>query len=141
MSGPNPVAKIPSKPQVPTLSEDTIRKLIDQQSTEASLRSQELAIRKQELDYQSKHASDILGTQERDREAGRTHTRKMGRDKLFFAGVVIVMVVFFAVWGLYMNKDSVVKEILQMVISAGLGALGGFGAAKTRKKSDGKEDE
>ncbi|WP_448172751.1 hypothetical protein [Rhizobacter fulvus] len=115
--------------------------MIAQQSTEAGLRSQELSIRKQELDYQSKHASDILGAQERDREAVRTHARKVGRDKLIFAGIGLVALLAFAIWGLTMNKDAVVKEILQMVISAGLGAAGGFGAGRLGKKSADKEEQ
>ena len=140
MSGAQPgqgKSQVPAvKQQVPALSEDTIRKLIDQQSTEAALRSQELAIRRQELDHQSKHASDILGAQERDREAERVHTRKMGRDKLVFIVLIAVALLSFAIWGLLLNKDAVVKEILQIIISATLGAAGGFGAGRLSKKSD-----
>ena len=138
MSGPQPPAK--PKAPVPQLSEDTIRRLIEQQSTEAGLRSQELGIRKQELDYQSKHASDILGTQERDREATRNHARKMGRDKLVFFLLLAGILLAFSVWGLYINKDAVVKEILQIVISATLGAAGGFGAGRSSKKAEQKDE-
>lgn len=125
---------------LPALSEDTIRALIAQQSTEASLRSQEFAIRKQELDYQSKHASDILGAQERDRDAQRTHFRTCTREKYIFWGLGAAALLAFAAWGLMLNKDAVVKDILQMVISATLGAAGGFGAGRASKKAAEKDE-
>ena len=138
MSGPQP-PKVPAK--VPAISEDTIQKLIEQQGKEAVLRTKELEIRQQELAYQSKHASDILGAQERDREATRTHTRKLGRDRLIFVGGLIVALLIFAGVGLYWNKDEVVKDILKMLVSAALGALGGFGAGRWTKTSGEKAEE
>lgn len=123
-------------PLVPALSEATINRLLDQQAQEATLRSQELAIRKQELDYQSKHASDILGAQERDREAQRLHTRKLWSGRLRFVGFLAVVLLAFAVWGIWRDKEAVVKDILQIVLGFAAGAMSGYGIGRAKKKSE-----
>ncbi len=125
----------------PTLSEDTVRQLVEQQRREVELRSQELGLRKQEMDYQSKHASDILGAQERDRENERQHSRVTARDKLIFSSVIVMLIVLFAAWGLRMNKDAIVKDVLQIALGAVGGAFGGYGYASRRKSRQDRDDD
>lgn len=122
----------------PQLTDDTVRQLIAQQAAETQLRSQELAIRKAELDYQSKHASDILGAQERDREKERAHSRALQLQKSIFWGAVAALLIAFACLGMYFNKDSLVRDVLQIILSGLVGAFGGYGYARTHppKKTD-----
>jgi hypothetical protein len=129
-----PPAKSPNGGKAPPFSEETVRQLIAQQAQEANLRGQELQIRKQELDYQSKHALEILAAQERDREKERKHLRAIDRNKMIFLGIVLVVIVLFAGVGLYLNKDGIVRDILQMVLSAVVGSVGGYGYAKVQQQ-------
>ena len=127
---PGPVGQNNNKQQLPVLSDDTVRQLIHQQAQEQVLRGQELTLRKQELDHQSRHASEMLGAQERDRDKQRQHDIGRERNRMVFMGVLVLGLVAFAGWGLYLNKDAVVRDIIQIVLSAVVGALGGYGYAK-----------
>jgi cation transport ATPase len=83
----------------------------------------------------------MLGAQERDREKQRQHDSGRERNRMLFVGAVIVAVVSFAGWGLYLNKDAVVRDVVQMVLSAVVGALGGYGYAKHAETARKKEAE
>jgi cation transport ATPase len=121
------------------LSEQTLQQLIENQSKEQALRSQELQIRAQELEYQSKHATAILATQERDREKVREHSRRMQRGPLITTVVVVCAVLIFTGWALHMNKDAVVMDIIKVLLGFAAGGMGGYGYAKSKKKDDDDE--
>lgn len=66
-------------PTVPNeISEDTIQNLLEVQRLELKNRSEEIQLRHRELDHNSSHAEKILQAQERDRDATRSHVRKVG---------------------------------------------------------------
>lgn len=136
-----PLPKPPNGSKLPALNEETWRMLLAQQAQEANLRTQELQIRRQELDYQSKHALEIVGAQERDREKERLHLRTIERNKMIFGGVVLVVVVLFCCLGFYMNKDSIVRDTMQTLLGAVLGGVGGYGYATSQRKRETRSDE
>lgn len=127
---------IPARGAPPQLNEQTIQQLIENQSKEQALRSQELQIRAQELEYQSKHASAILSAQERDREKVREHSRRMQRGPLIATVLIVCAVLGFTAWALYMNKDAVVMDIIKVLLGFAAGSMGGYGYAKSKKKED-----
>lgn len=139
MSGPQPGQ---TNSKLPALSEETIKQLIVQQGHEAQLRGTELQIRKQELEYQSKHATDILGAQERDRENERKHDRKKEHAKLIFAAFCVIVLVSLIALGMYLGKDALVNDILKVFGGLVAGALGGYGYSKveTKKKEEAESD-
>jgi cation transport ATPase len=136
-----PPAKVQNGGKLPALSDDTVRQLIAQQAQEATLRSQELQIRKAELDHQSKHALEILAAQERDREKERMHQRTVDRNKMIFLGTVLAAIVAFSCFGLYLNKDGIVRDILQTVLGVVLGSVGGYGYARVQQKREDRADK
>lgn len=123
----------------PPISEETLKQLIETQTREQALRSQELQIRAKEIDHQSKHASEILGAQERDREKGREHNRRMVRGVLIALGIIIALFLIFVFGALYINKDQVVLDIVKLLIGFIAGGAGGYGLGKSKSKT--KEDE
>lgn len=120
----------------PPLSEDTLRQLIEQQSKEQAVRSQELSIRSQELDYQSKHASAILAAQATDREQGRAHERHLALVRIIALVLLTLAVIGFACWGIYINKEGIVRDVVQMILSGAIGGIGGYGLGKTKGKKE-----
>lgn len=141
MSGPQQDRRSGPNSRLPALSEETVRELITQQAAEQHVKAQELSLRKQELDYQSKHAAAILGAQERDRASERDHARTMERYKMNFAGFIVVVVLAFACLGLYLGKDQIVKDVLHVLVGVCVGAFGGYGYARARQSRREPEEE
>lgn len=140
MSTPNK-GGVPATAKAPPLSEETVNKLIQVQAGEQTLRSQELAIRKAEIEYQSKHASDILGAQERDREKQREWLRQSRIDTFLFWGFSLLVAVVFVGSCLYMGKDQIVQDLIKFAIGLLAGGLGGYGYGHKTKAKPPSEDD
>lgn len=120
----------------PQLTEQTLKQLIEAQTKEQALRSQELQIRAQELAYQSKNASEIIAAQERDREKERIHNRRMLRGPLICLTLVFVLILVFFCVALYMGKDAVVLDIVKIASGMVAGGAGGYGIGRAKKQQD-----
>jgi cation transport ATPase len=121
------------------LAPETIDRMVEQQMAETEVRRLELDLRMQELKHTSAHAEKILGAQERDREAERSHERKKNRYHLLFAGFCVLLLVGLIVAGMHMGKDALISDILKVLGGAIAGALGGYGFSKaeaSRKDAD-----
>ena len=125
----NALEHIPDAP-LPQISEDTIKQMIAQQGREAELRSKELDLRAMELRNSSAHAEKILGAQERDREAERTHFRKSNRDRYYFLAFCGLLVIALIMWGIYMGKDQFIEDVVKVLV----GGVGGYGFAHVKGK-------
>lgn len=121
-------AKPPVRP--PELSQEAILKLVEQQSKETDVRMAEIDLRSQELKYNSAHAEKILGAQERDRNAEREFELEKERAKLIFAIACIALVSIIIIFGMYMDKDALVADIVKIFSGAVLGMIGGYGYAR-----------
>ena len=121
-------AKPPVRP--PGLSQEAILKLVEQQSKETDVRMAEIDLRSQELKYNSAHAEKILGAQERDRNAEREFELEKERAKLIFAIACIALVSIIIIFGMYMDKDALVADIVKIFSGAVLGMIGGYGYAR-----------
>lgn len=110
--------------------------MLEQQARETDVRRLEVDLRLQELKHSSAHAEKILGAQERDREAERSHERKKTRYQLAFAGFCVLALVALIVAGMFLNKDALVGDILKVLAGAIAGALGGYGYSKVESRRD-----
>ncbi len=90
----------------------------------------EIDLRSQELKYNSAHAEKILGAQERDRNAEREFELEKERAKLIFAIACIALVSIIIIFGMYMDKDALVADIVKIFSGAVLGMIGGYGYAR-----------
>lgn len=123
------------------LSDDTLRQMIEVQTREQALRGQELQIRTKEIEHQSKHASEILEAQERDREKERDHNRRIQKGRLITGGIITTLVLVFVGAALFMNKDSVVLEITKLVLAFLAGGAGGYGISQSKNQNKSQNDE
>ncbi|KVG05414.1 hypothetical protein WJ24_27700 [Burkholderia vietnamiensis] len=112
---------------------EMLEKFLDLQTKEQAIRGQELALRTKEMEHNAKQAGDILGAQERDRTASRTHERKMSRDRLIFFAFVLVIAVASVIIALYMGKDQFVIEAMKLIGTFLAGGASGYGVAKVRQ--------
>lgn len=124
----SPKAPVPLDPA-------TIGLMVEQQARETEVRRAELELRSLELKHNSAHAEKILGAQERDREAERSHERKKARYVLLLAGFCVVVLVALVLAGMWLGKDALVGDILKVLGGAIAGALGGYGWARARSGS------
>jgi len=129
---PNQVAPI----KAPEFSDETLGRMIEQQSKEADVRMLEVDLRLSELKYTSAHAEKILGAQERDRQGEREHERKKDLQKLLFSGFCVVLLFVMIVVGMYLGKDEFVSDILKVLVGVIAGAAGGYSYSKVQAKSD-----
>lgn len=133
---------LPAQPgKAPAFSEETIKNLVALQTKEIEVRQLELSQRNKELDNNAAHAGKILEAQRLDRENARLHARGSRRDTLYTVIAIVVVVLIFAGYGLRVGQGALVKDILQIVISAALGALGGYGVGKQKSKSEKNDSE
>lgn len=121
----------------PKLSEDTVKQLIAQQAREMELRSKELDLRAIEMHTSSAQAEKILGAQERDREAERTHVRKSNRERFCFLSFLVIAIVALLWVGMYLGKDQLIEDVVKVVI----GGVGGYGLGRARTRSKELEEE
>lgn len=120
---------VPIKPP----SEETLAKLLELQTKELSLRAQEFGLRQKELDHSAKYAEKALEAQVEDRKDERDHQERQSRNKLIAIGIVTVIVLGFAGWALYLNKDAIVLEALKLIGSAVIGFGGGYFYGRNRE--------
>ena len=122
---------------LPALSEETVNKLIAQQAGELELRHKEIDLRAMELRTNSAQAEKIIGAQERDREAERTHVRKTNRDRYYFFGIIALAVATLIGFGMYLGKDQLIEDVVKVLV----GGLGGYGIGRLKNKSKSSEDD
>src|SRR5260221_2530675 len=113
MAETNGIAKIPS--------DETFHKLLELQANELALRTKDLALREVELNLSAKHAGRALEAQLEDRRDEREHRRSAAKARYIAVGLIAAAVLAFAGWALYLNKDAIVLEALQIVGSPAVG--------------------
>lgn len=123
-----------SPPARSSSDEQTLQALLHLQNRELDVRTQEFSLRGKQLDNNSAHAEKMLAAQERDRIEQRKHERGVQLIKLIGWGVLLFALLAFAIYGMYLDKEAMVKDVLQIIVGAVVGALGGYGYGKSKPK-------
>lgn len=103
-----------------------VQRFLDIQSEEIKLRKQELEIRAQESKHTANYAEKALEAQAADRVDGRKHESSMARDRLIFGGVVLGLIIALSIVALAYGEAEIVKTLVQTLSSLFIGVFGGF---------------
>jgi len=109
------------------------RELIALQKQEQELKAKELIIHEQEIKIQANYASEALQAQLNDRNAERKYNSKLQFMYLFVITLIIVVLLSFLSFALYLGYAKLVFEAMQILISVGVGAIGGYGYGISKK--------
>jgi Flp pilus assembly protein TadB len=123
-----------------TLSEDTIKDLIEVQRSKIALELKQTEVALKEIEHNGKIADKSIEAQKEDRKDAREKQVQSERNGFIFAGAVVFFITLFAYAALQIGKDAVILDMVKVLI----GFAGGYGigrAAQTRKdKKEENED-
>lgn len=111
----------------PPISEDTVNKMLATQAKEQELKARELEIRQQELKAQSTFAHSMLDAQIKDRGSERTHIAKLQLQRVCAIGAGALALLVFLAYAMHLGHGDLVFEFGKMLVSAIVGAFGGYG--------------
>lgn len=119
---------------------ELINRFIELQTQEISVRREELGLKKQEIANTHEYAKMALEAQVQDLGDSRKHSKSTRRDRLIFAGFIVILLGAFIVYALYLGKDQIAIEILKAIVYLLAGGLGGY-ALKTKSSEKKDSDE
>lgn len=117
-----------------------IKEFFDLQAREIEVRQEEINLQKLERGNAHEFAKLSLDAQAKDRKDARDHGKTERRDRLMFAGVIIVILVAFVIVAIQLNQVDLAKELIKNVALLAGGALAGYSYG-SRKSKDGKSKE
>jgi hypothetical protein len=134
---PDSKPSVPQGPRAP-ITEETARQIITLQTQDLAVNCQELELRKEELIQGTNLAEAALAAQTKDRSDGRRYKERVAIARYCFFGGITVLLLGFASWALYLNKDAIVIESLKIIGPFVIGGVGGYyvGRAKQSKPND-----
>ena len=106
---------IPASPPPAEFTEETARKIISVTTRDLEIRAQELEFRREELAQSAQFAEKALAAQAEDLKDGRRHSRSSARDRYIFIGIVMGLLIVFAGWAMYLDKEQIVLQVLQVI--------------------------
>ena len=148
MSGNLPVAHV-EEGNLP-LSDDVARSLLANQVKQMDLRAIELANEQQQADLIDKHRTRIheyalksLDATERQDQRQSEESAKGSKRAAWIFGMVIVTIAAFALSALFLGREQILTQLLQLAIVGGGGAGAGYvgGYSKGRKEGGSQPDE
>ena len=105
-----------SPPAAPlTITDDTAQQFIALSTKDLELRARELELGREELAQGTQYAEKALAAQAEDFKDARQHARSSARDRYVFGGIVIVLLLVFAGWAMYLEKEQIVLQVLQIL--------------------------
>jgi len=117
---------------VPPLSQSALNKLLDNQAKELELRSQELIIRKTEIDHNQMYALSALEAQKEDRSEVRQTYKSVMKIKTIVYSVCFIAILGFACFALLMGESQIIMEVLKISLPAVATSIGGFYFGKNK---------
>lgn len=131
-----------AKPTTTTSGPDPalIREFFQLQEREIEVRQEEINLQKLERGNAHEYAKLALDAQAVDRKDARNHGKTERRDRLVFAGVIILILVGFVITAIYLNQVELAKELVKNVALLAGGALAGYSYG-ARKSKDKKADD
>lgn len=129
---------VPPKSAAP-IPPELLQQFLDNQSRELEIKTQELALRKQEDSHSFEFGKMAMDVQLEDRNKHREYNISLlkGRNWLvaFIASAILAVIIV----SLYLNKDAVATEVIKALVFIFAGGVGGYGIAKNAA-ADEKED-
>jgi hypothetical protein len=71
-----------------------------------------------------------------NRGDARKHYQTDRRDRLIFAGFVVLLLIAFIAAAMYMNQIDIAKEVVKAIIYLVAGGLGGYSYASQKRKKE-----
>jgi hypothetical protein len=117
-----------------------IREFFELQAREIEVRQDEINLQKLERGNAHEYAKLALDAQAKDRQDARNHGKTERRDRLIFAGIIVLVLVAFVIIAIQLNQVDLAKELVKNVALLAGGALAGYSYG-SRKSKDGKLKE
>lgn len=136
-----PAVPVPSSPNISTdnaLMTDFIRAMRE----ETEVKKKELEIREKQIDKGHDYAMKALDVQERDLTNGRKESRLSSREYMIGGGFAVVVLAAFLMFCIYTNNAAVALEVIKILGTAALSAIGGYyyGKSKRGQSADSSSD-
>jgi hypothetical protein len=112
---------------------ELIRLFLENQGKEIAVRADEIALRQRQLVNAHEFSQKSLEAQAQDRRETRQGRRTARRDRLLFAGFVIVVVAGFVVYALSIGKEQFAIEALRQIGYVSAGVLTGYAIRALRE--------
>jgi hypothetical protein len=130
MSGKNNLPKALS----PQLKDETIQRMLDVQQAKLALEMKQAEISLRELDHNQRIADKSIQAQAEDLRDERDAEKTMHKHRLIFAGAMATLLLGFVLAALWMDKDSMVLDVIKVVV-AFIGGWGGSLAWQSQRSS------
>ncbi len=124
-----------TQPALPT--EETIQRFLTLQEQRLSLELKQADLQLKELDHNQKIADKSIEAQAADRKDEREVYKTMQKHRLYFAAGITIAALIFALIALWMGKDTIILDILKIL----MGFVGGWGASSIWRKTKEATDE
>lgn len=123
------------------VSEHVVQKFLENQSKELEIREKEIAERQSGHAKQLDYAREVLSAN-KEVELKKIQEGSKNRYATYiFASVIVLILVVFAVIALYLDKDSIVKDLIHNAMYFFAGSIGGYGYASIKGKSRSSKDQ
>lgn len=120
------------------INEKQLNLFLENQKAELEIRSQEVDLRRQELDHSFTYSKSALEAQERDLASQREHSGKQLSTKLRAALIGTVALFAFLGYSAYIDQMALALELLKLAgVFVGGGGLGySYGSSRARRQQD-----
>lgn len=115
---------------------DIVKHFLMNQTKELAIRVQELELRKQEDNNELEYSKTALAVSHEDRESSRQHEFNKLRDRYYFAGFSVLLMVILFIVAITYGKDQIVTEVMKAILFYGAGAFSGYGYIYLNKKNE-----
>lgn len=114
------------------VSQSAINKFLDNQAKELELKSQELMLRKSEIDNNQAYSLKALEAQKEDRrETRETYTLVMKWRSIVYS-LCFVIILIFCGYAIYMGESQIIMEVLKISLPALATGVGGYFFGKNK---------
>jgi hypothetical protein len=94
----------------------------------------QIGLQKQDLTEGYKYSTELLTAQTKGRQNEREHRRELQRERMIFAGIIVLLLTVFVRYALYLNKDQVALEIIKVIALIAAGGMGGYALGRYRPR-------
>jgi len=113
--------------QLPQHDPELVKVFFEQQAKEIELNEKRVHLQMMELDANSKHADKALSLQAEDRKDQRAHEKVQNKQSIIFLCFIAIIFLVGGCYALYLGKDGLIKDIVQIAAVVIGTAIGGYG--------------